>query len=476
MKCLIALCMVASALSATTMPDDLFPHFWSVAETLNLVTSQSFRPSNVGTLIEEGLKAMVNTIDAHSAFFTPESYKTTLEHTSGQFHGIGVSLMSKETESDTQLVVDVVCGGPADKAGIMSGDKIVEVGDSKLKGMSAEEVVARLKGDAGSSVSLTVLRDKKPLTFTLERDIIKDRSVLCYQFPTQAACYIALKTFSEKTPELVKECLQKAYQARSTSIILDLRKNAGGIVDAAVKTASLFLPPQSVVATAHNNEGVTRFTYTTTDMPLHPRTIPLFLLVDNFTASCSELLVGCLQHYATAHNTLTAFVVGMPTFGKGSVQEIIPLSNGCAVKLTTMLYALPSGTCIQAHGITPDFIVKPKTIPTHELLWVEDMYGKETSLNRHITREEALGKELKKAPTTKRPPQKKRANLSLAEIEQEYQDALSSDHALHMCLTLSNAYHAAEEHAPMLVTHCADALRYLKNTVITDEPLPITPL
>jgi carboxyl-terminal processing protease len=468
--------LVAGSIKTPEPHTDVFKDMWSLAETLNVVTNQSFRPCTVSSLVEEGLKAMVNKIDAHSAFFTPQSYEATLEHSSGQFHGIGASLLSKETEADTQLIVDVVRGGPADAAGLCGGDKIIEVDGTKLRGMSAEEVITRLRGKAKSTVHVTVVRDKKPLSVTVTRDVIKDRAVFGYHFPTQSVSYIAIKTFTEQTPDLVRTHLEKAYATNSASIVLDLRKNTGGIVTGAIKTAALFLPKESVVATARANTGQTRFTYTTETAPIHPKATPLFLVVDNFTASCAELLVGCLQHYARKGTTLHAFVVGMNTFGKGSVQEIIPLSSGCAVKLTTMLYALPSGECIQALGITPDFVVKPKAIPKHELLWVEDMYGKETSLERHITREEAAGEPAPRKETKKKERDTQKKALSPDEIEQEHQDALSNDHAIHMCLTLSNAYHNAREHAPTLVETCPKALCYLKNTVITDEPIPVQPL
>jgi len=475
---LIVFCYTLTTLAATKTPDatqtDLFKHFWNIAEVLHKIQSKAFRRVDIGTIIQAGLKAMVSKIDAHSSFFTPKSYKATIEAASGQFPGVGISLISKSVEDDSLLIVDVIRSGPADHAGIKSGDKIVEVDGHKLRGLTSDEVVAKLRGKINSKVTIKVIRDKKPLEFTVIRKFIKDKNVLSYFFPDHNATYIAIKTFSDKTPQLIKDLLEKAYSQNSTSIVLDLRKNPGGVLEAAVKTASLFLPDKTLVATTQNNKHEITQKYYTSDTPIHQTNIPLFILIDNFTASSSEILAGTLQYYAQQKNLVPAFVVGTKSFGKSSVQEIMPLSNGCALKLTNLLYFLPGDTSIQATGITPDFLVKPKVVPQSDLKWVEELYGKETSLANHITRKEVDGSEPEKEEDPIKSKDKK--DLSPAELEKEYQKGLTSDHQIQFCLTLSQLYHFAQTHTPAKVKTYKDACKFLKKIVTTDTQISIKPV
>jgi carboxyl-terminal processing protease len=454
--------VAASAPPAPQLPPNMFTHFWGIAETLHKIESKAFRTLSLGTVIEEGLKAMVNKIDAHSAFFSPKSYQNTVEMAAGQFPGIGVSIISKETDADSLLVVEAIRGGPADRGGIKSGDAIIKVDGVRLRGLTTDEVVAKLKGHINTTVMVTVIRDKKPLKFTLTRQLIPDRSAYAYHIAEHETVYIALKSFSDKTPEHMKTFLQHAEEKRCRCIILDMRKNPGGVIESAVKTASLLLPSQSPVVSTQNNARQTVARYETHGTPLYTGSIPLLVLIDNFTASAAEILTGCLQHHARTQN-MPLFVLGMPSFGKGSVQEIIPLHNGCAIKLTTLLYALPSGECIQALGITPDIIVKPKTIPTHELKWVEDLYGKEVALANHITRAEVTG--IADDQKNQKTPQEK----SQRSLEEEFMKALQNDSVIHAALTLGRVWHLGRCTEPDAYTTHAGMLAFLKKNVITDH-------
>ena len=455
---------------APTTTHDVFQHFWNVAETLHKVQTRSFRQVPTNELIEAGLKAMVNKVDAHSSFFTPQSYQSTIDMASGQFPGIGVSIIQKAVDEDSLLIVDVVRGGPAERSGIQSGDKIVEVNGTKLRGLTSDEVVTKLKGKIDTTVTIKITRDKKPLDFVVTRKIIKDRNVTSYWLSQHCVAYLKIATFTEKTPQLVSLLLRKAHTKKARSIILDLRKNPGGLLDAAVKTSSLFIPKKSLVATTQNNRREVITSYHTSSEPIHDLSVPVFIVTDNFTASSSEVLTGCLQYYAHQNKGLRVFVVGTTTFGKASVQEITPLSYGCALKLTTMLYYLPGNTCLQAVGITPDIIAKPKTVPEYELRWVEELYGKEASLPNHITRDEVEGRPRNTTPVKKEHHvQTKRAHMSPAEIEASLQKSIAQDHLVHTCLTLSNVYHLAVTHMPEKVATHADAVAYLKAHVVTDE-------
>ena len=363
-------------------------HRWlnTASEVITLIEKKSFRKVDISNMMQTMLKAGVASIDAHSTFIP--NFEEVAESTSGKFSGVGISIISKANEDEHLLVVDVINDSPSEKAGIIAGDKIVEVGGEKLRGLSSDEVISKIKGPIGSKVNLKILRDKKPMSFDVKRDVIKDQSSYCYHFKDQNIYYFSLKIFSELAPQQIKSLLETANSNNSKGIILDLRSNPGGILEAAVDMASLFLPKGSTVVLTKDNKNQVTCEYATKTEPILKNNLPIVILINNFTASASEILAGALRHYAsqtTVDQNLSVFVVGTPSFGKGSVQEVIPISNGCALKETTMLYFLPDGTSIQAKGVTPDILIKPKTVPEMELKWIDEFYGKETSLKHHIT-------------------------------------------------------------------------------------------
>ncbi len=202
----------------------------------------------------------------------------------------------------------------------------------------------------------------------------------------------------------MSELLQIANAGKCKGIILDLRRNPGGILQSAIAMSALFVDKNSLVAVTKDNKRKVVDKYFTTTEPILKTDVPIFILIDNFTASAAEILAGSLRYHSMQSyekkgkkgRNLLVFLVGTATFGKGSVQEVIPISNGCALKLTTMLYYLPDDLSIQATGIEPDFLIKPKLVPVDELRWINEMYGKEASLKHHITGKEATGKESEK--------------------------------------------------------------------------------
>jgi carboxyl-terminal processing protease len=384
---------------------DIYQWFKTYSEVVGLVEKKAFRQVDFGKFIQGSLKAAAGEIDAHTAFLSKDSYQAAMESTSGEFSGIGVSIISKSSEDEALVIIDVIRGGPAAKAGLKSGDKIVSVNGEKLKALSTDEAVNKLKGKPGSTVTLKILRNRKPLEFKVVRDIVKDVNSICFLFKDFGVYYMSLKMFTEDAAKQIKVLLTKANQGRCKGLVLDLRRNPGGTLQSAIEMAGLFLEKNSlVVVTKDRNRNVVEKYYTSTQ-PILKSDVPIFILIDNFTASAAEILAGCLRYYAMNEGAkkgkkqqpLYVFLVGVPTFGKGSVQEVIPLSNGCAIKLTTMLYYLPGDSTIQATGIEPDFMVKPRLMPVNEMKWIAEMYGKETSLKAHITVSEATGKpEVKK--------------------------------------------------------------------------------
>jgi len=394
------------------------------SEVLNFVEKKSFRSVNFARFIQDSLKSAVSQIDAHSSFFAPENYKAVMESTSGEFSGIGVSIISKAPDDDTLVIIDVIQGGPAEKAGVKSGDKIIEVNGEKIKMLTSDEVVSKLKGKVGSQLSLKVLRNKKPIDFTVTRDIIKDRTSLCYFFKNQGIYYLSLKMFTENVASQVSELLKKANEGKCKGLVLDLRRNPGGILDSGIDMAGLFLEKNSLVVVTKDRDKKVKAEYRTTSNPVLKSSIPIFILIDNFTASAAEILAGSLKYYS--HKTcvgdesntrpLMVFLLGTSTFGKGSVQEVIPVSNGCALKLTTMLYYLPEDYSIQAAGIQPDFVVKPKTVPSEEMKWINDLYGKEVALKHHVTIAEVEKNGGKIDPEAKKDAEKIEAQSERAHI------------------------------------------------------------
>lgn len=451
---------------------DIYPWLGTVAEVVSLVEKKAFRDVDFANFMQEALRAAVPHVDAHSAFFSKESYKETMESTSGKFSGIGVSIISKTLEDDTLVIIDVIQSGPADKAGLKGGDKIIQVNGEKLRGLSTDEVINKLKGKVGTEVNIKIIREKKPLEFKIKRDVIKDQTSLCYKIKDQNIYYLSLKIFNATAAKQIKDLLIKANKGKAKGLILDLRRNPGGILDSAVDIAGLFLPRKTLVVTTKDRTGKVNASYNTKNRPVLNSDIPIFILIDNFTASAAEILSGALQHYSkrlidpkTKKSKLMVFLVGTSSFGKGSVQEVIPISNGCALKLTTMLYFLPNNVSIQAKGIIPDFLVKPKHIPADEMQWVEDLYGKETSLKHHISVDEVTGV---KTEIKKPEPKIEEQNKTW---EERQKDAMNKDVQIKASINLINLFNFAKECNPKLVENRNKTLQFLKKNYVSDEEI-----
>ncbi len=456
---------------------DIYPWLGTFAEAISLIQEKSFKKNvDFSLVIQEALKAAMPYIDAHSAFFSKESYQETMESTSGKFSGIGVSIISKALEDDTLAIVDVIAKGPADKIGIKAGDKIIQVNGENLRNLSTDEVLNKLKGPIDTEVTIKIVRDKKPLEFKIKRELIKDQTSLCYNIKNQNIYYLSLKIFNELAANQIKNLLIKSNEGKAKGLILDLRRNPGGILDAAVDMASLFLPQNSlVVATKDRSLNVTA-EYKTNSNPVLNSEIPIFILIDNFTASAAEILAGCLQYYSkkltnnrTKKSQLMVFLVGTPTFGKGSVQEVMPISNGCALKLTTLLYFLPSDISIQAKGIEPDFLIKPKIIPTEEMQWVEDFYGKESTLKHHITAEEVIGEKIEE----KEKIQKKPEQVAEKTWEERQQEVINRDEQIKAAINLTNLFNFAKQYTPKMVDTRDKMITFLKQNYTSDETIKL---
>jgi carboxyl-terminal processing protease len=466
-----------SAKPAVDPEQEIYQWFRTCAEIVSTIKDKALRNVEYKNFFNRAFGAAASEIDSHSAFLNADSYKAAIESASGEFSGIGISIVSKPTEDDSLGIIDVVSGGPAEKAGIKAGDKIVEIASKKLRGLSSDEVINLLKGPIGSSLKIKTIRNKKPMEFDVTRDLIKDQASLCYRFNEQNIYYLSLKIFSNSVADQIGSLLKKANTGQCKGIVLDLRRNPGGVLESAIEMASLFLKKRSLVATTKNKHGDVVNKYYTAQEPILTSDTPIIILIDNFTASAGEILAGSLQYHAMQDNAggkpLMVFLVGTTTFGKGSVQEVIPITNGCALKLTTMLYYLPGDTSIQATGIAPDFVVKPKTAPAEELKWVQEMYGQEKSLKNHITPEEAAGKP---KPTAAEEEAKKAASSAkdgqaetTASIEEKQKEAIGQDNQVQAAVNMINLLTLAKKAQPKSVATRKSALSFLKEHFMSDD-------
>jgi carboxyl-terminal processing protease len=488
--------------------EQIYKWLKTTSEVVSIVEEKSFRNVDFSQFMQEALKAAVSSVDAHSAFI--KNYEEISDSTSGKFSGIGVSIISKATEDDSMIIVDVLEDSPSQKAGLLAGDKIVAVEDEKLRGLSSDEVIHKMKGKRGTKVRLKIIRNKKPLEFTVERDIIKDQSSVCYHFPEQEVYYFGLKVFSENSTGQMRKLLEKAKKDKNCNgIVLDLRSNPGGVLEVGVEMAGLFLPKGSLVVSTRDNKGKPVKSYSTKKDPVFDKSLPIFVLINNFTASASEILAGAMGYHSSKSNddkdqkSPMVFIVGTESFGKGSVQEVIPVSNGGALKMTTMLYFLPDGNSIQDIGVKPDILVKPKSTPSKEMKWIHELYGKEKSIKHHITAQEAekVGKGEKPELASKVDEREEKRKREL-EIRKEKEDEaidkdplkdaddpdgklsfqekqerdIGSNSQIQACVNMITMLNFAKEQKPDSVSSKKKALTFLKKHYLTDEEVKVKKL
>ncbi|MCD6319424.1 MAG: S41 family peptidase [Candidatus Desulfofervidaceae bacterium] len=315
-------------------------------EVLDIVQHSYVETPKSKDLIYGAIKGMLNALDPHSSFLTPDEFKELQIETKGEFGGVGIEITIKD---GWLTVVSPIEDTPAYKAGIKAGDKIVKINGKPTKDMNLTEAVKLIRGPKGTKVTLTIWRDEftEPKDFEITRGIISIKSVKAKTLEPGYG-YVRLTSFQENTTSELQKALLKLEKENSPlkGIILDLRNNPGGLLDQAVKVADEFLDKGLIVYTKGRLKGQQmRFN---AHKNKHPHPYPMVVLVNEGTASAAEIVAGALQDHHRA------FLIGQTTFGKGSVQTIIPLEDGSALRLTTALYYTPSGRCIQATGIEPD--------------------------------------------------------------------------------------------------------------------------
>jgi len=357
-------------------------------EALSIVKKNYVEETKTKDLVYGAIKGMVNSLDPHSGFMNPEAYKEMQVDTKGEFGGLGIQIGIKD---NVLTVIAPIEDTPAYKAGIKAGDRIVKINDEITRDMGLLDAVNKMRGPKGTSVKISIMREgwKEPKEFTLVREIIKIKSVK-FKVLEEGIGYIKLTQFQEQTAADLSKALSQLTTEKVNSLVLDLRNDPGGLLNSAVDVTSQFLPPGKLVVyikdkAGEKNEYRTGGNYSYYDKPT------MVVLVNQGSASASEIVAGALKDWRRA------VILGVQTFGKGSVQSVIPLSDGSGLRLTTARYYTPSGTSIQSTGITPDIVVKIETkngVKEHAVV-------REKDLERHLKNEKEEEKsqtEQEKAP------------------------------------------------------------------------------
>ncbi|MDD6088238.1 MAG: S41 family peptidase [Desulfovibrionaceae bacterium] len=322
------------------------------SQVLDIVERYYVSETDRADLVQGALKGMLQHLDPHSTLLSSDEFREMRETTSGEFFGIGIEITM---ENGQLTVVTPIEDTPADRAGLKAGDSILMINGNATLYMSLQEAVSQIRGKKGTDVELTVLHKDggEPLTVRIKRDSIPMISVKSMELE-EGYHWVRITRFSEKTTQELHDALKKAAAHREIrGIILDLRNNPGGLLDQAVSVTDTFLSSGTIVSIKGRSSMNVR-DFMAQEQPSDIKA-PMVVLVNSGSASASEIVAGALR------DRNRALLAGEKTFGKGSVQNVIPLSDGSGLKLTVARYYTPSGRCIQAEGIEPDFIVPFET-------------------------------------------------------------------------------------------------------------------
>jgi len=353
------------------------------AEVFGAIKTGYVEPVEDKKLITEAINGMLTGLDPHSAYLDQEAFKELQVGTQGEFGGLGIEV---GMEDGFVKVVSPIEDTPAHRAGLKPGDLIIKLDDTPVKGMSLNDAVKRMRGKPKTSIRLTILRkgDQKPFEVSIMRDVIRVQSVKSKMIEPGYG-YVRVSQFQEHTGEnLVKHVNALYKDGALKGLVLDLRNDPGGLLNGAVGISAAFLPPKAIVVTTDGRTEDAKRKYAASpedylrgtrddylrSLPAQVKTVPMVVLVNGGSASASEIVAGALQDYKRAT------VMGTQTFGKGSVQTIMPLGNNTAIKLTTARYYTPNGRSIQAKGITPDILVEEPGAAASRL--------READLDKHL--------------------------------------------------------------------------------------------
>ena len=345
-------------------------------EVFDRVRSDYVEPVSDQKLIESALNGMLTSLDPHSSYMNEKQFADMKVQTKGEFGGLGIEVTM---ENGLVKVVSPIDDTPAAKAGIKPNDFISAIDDTPVMGMTLSDAVDKMRGPSGSKVKLTVLREglKEPLQLNMKRDVIKIQSVRSRS--EGDVVYLRITSFSENTGDAMKAAYEKEAKniGKPKGVVLDLRNNPGGLLDQAIAVSDAFLTQGEIVSTrSRNPDDSRRYSATPGDIT---NGLPMVVLINEGSASASEIVAGALKDHKRA------VALGTKSFGKGSVQTVIPIDNHGAIRLTTARYYTPSGTSIQATGIEPDIVVQQAKV---EAITEPGMSISEASLRGHLTNDQ----------------------------------------------------------------------------------------
>ncbi|MFM8453904.1 MAG: S41 family peptidase [Gammaproteobacteria bacterium] len=431
---LIPLSQTAHAVSNQKLPLDEIQRFTSVVEYIKNYYIDDVKDS---VIFENAIRGMLSGLDPHSSFFNAEEFKDLQVSTTGKFGGLGVEVL---VEDGFIRIISPLDDTPAHKAGVQAGDLIIKLDDTPVKGLSPNEAITMMRGDKDTEIALTIIREglTKPLVIKVKRDIISATSVKSNLLEPEFA-YLRISHFQSGTGDDIKKHLDKLIVANNNKklkgLILDLRNNPGGVLDASVEVADAFLDKKKlkqhkglIVYTKGRMEQSKIEQFATPGDLLN--NAPIVLLINEGSASASEIVAGALQDHKRA------VIVGTKSFGKGSVQTVFPLKDNLGLKLTTALYYTPSGISIQAEGINPDIQIKALKIPkTNEEPKVSDVFTiKEQDLKKHLENGNNKTKNTPENNKEKLSNKSKSKNLSPNNSESEL--LIFKDYQLHEALNI----------------------------------------
>ena len=384
---LATICVAIDA-NAKDLPIDTSKKLDTFVEVFERVRLNYVEEISGPEIMDKAISGMLSGLDPHSSYLPEKSYTAMKQQTSGAFGGLGITV---SWDKGVVKVISPIDDTPAAKAGIKSGDYIIKIDGEDVEGSTLGKAVEKMRGKVGTKITITILRDgEKPFEKTLTREKIKTPSVKS-ELKEDGIGYIRVTTFSQTVEDNVLKALadmkKENKDKQIKGLVLDLRNNPGGLLDQAVKLSDLFLEKGDIVSTKGRSESQNQVYKATKGDVLNGK--PIVVLINGGSASASEIVTAALKDHKRA------LVMGTKTFGKGSVQTVIPLSSGAGMKLTTALYYTPNNVTIQAKGVTPDITVNPAKLEEFK----SNISFSESSLNGHL--ENKNKKDDKKTTTEK---------------------------------------------------------------------------
>ena len=384
---LATICVAINA-NAKDLPIDTSKKLDTFVEVFERVRLNYVEEISGPEIMDKAISGMLSGLDPHSSYLPEKSYTAMKQQTSGEFGGLGITV---SWDKGVVKVISPIDDTPAAKAGIKSGDYIIKIDGEDVEGSTLGKAVEKMRGKVGTKITITILREgEKPFEKTLTREKIKTPSVKS-ELKEDGIGYIRVTTFSQTVEDNVLKALadmkKENKDKQIKGLVLDLRNNPGGLLDQAVKLSDLFLEKGDIVSTKGRSESQNQVYKATKGDVLNGK--PIVVLINGGSASASEIVTAALKDHKRA------LVMGTKTFGKGSVQTVIPLSSGAGMKLTTALYYTPNNVTIQAKGVTPDITVNPAKLEEFK----SNISFSESSLNGHL--ENKNKKDDKKTTTEK---------------------------------------------------------------------------